>query len=185
MARREAEEIAEEYSLASNRFRMEALRRRLQDAGIDLQDPMNHQIYDSTTLLHWNHLRPAPSGSWKTEASPAERALLGRLCDPWLLENGYEPTVEPGVMGLSSDDRDIRPTFERDVAIGRIVFAKGRGRSISSRRPPAQATDRISGPKPRRGDRLAGRVRSFVVKWAVVPRFGIEVARPRRSVRLK
>ena len=89
VTRREASEIAEEYSLASNRTRIDRLRRQLLDAGIDLREPAHLEICDSTTLLHWNHLRADPSRSWSTEATPAERALMHRICLPWLLENGY------------------------------------------------------------------------------------------------
>jgi hypothetical protein len=113
VARREAEAIADEYSLDSNRNRIASLKRQLLDAGIDLEDPANHQICDSTTLLHWNHLRPVPCGSWKTDATASQRAAIRRLCDRWLLENGYEATGEAG---------DSGGEYGRDVSIGRLAF---------------------------------------------------------------
>ena len=53
----EAARIANEYSHESNKARTEALRRRLQEAGVDLESAANAQICDPTTLLHWNHIR--------------------------------------------------------------------------------------------------------------------------------
>ncbi len=69
----EAERIAHEYSLASNKARTEALRRRLEQSGVDVNQAANAQICDSTTLLHWNHVRDGGSGSWFVEfdAAPA------------------------------------------------------------------------------------------------------------------
>ena len=37
--------------------------------GVDLNEAANAQICDSTTLLHWNHVRSGGSGSWYDEAS--------------------------------------------------------------------------------------------------------------------
>ena len=72
VTRRQAIEIAEEYSLESNLTRIEALRQQLVEAGIDLTASGNFQIYDSVTLLHWNHVRPGGGGSWRTHLSPRE-----------------------------------------------------------------------------------------------------------------
>ena len=82
----EAEHIANEYSLESNKARTEALRRRLEQVGVDLNEAANAQICDSTTLLHWNHVRSGGSGSWYTEATPRQRLILRRLCGRWLKE---------------------------------------------------------------------------------------------------
>lgn len=119
VARREAAEIALEYSLASNRSRIEHLRRRLLAAGVDLDDPANLQICDPTTLLHWNHLRPARAGSWEAEATPAQRDLIRSLCDRWLLGHDYPPTgmPSPPIRGGQPDDGP----YTRDSAIGRLV----------------------------------------------------------------
>ena len=57
----EAARIAAEYSHESNRARTEALRRRLQEAGVDLESAANAQICDPKTLLHWNHIRQGDS----------------------------------------------------------------------------------------------------------------------------
>jgi hypothetical protein len=139
VARREAAEIAEAYSLASNRSRIEALRRRLLRAGIDLNDPANLQICDPTTLLHWNHLRPGHPVSWRTEATAEQRGILRRICDPWLLENGYEATdvddrtaSGPGVPEGDGDE----PPCERDLMIGRIAYVL---RRAAGRYPRASA----------------------------------------------
>ena len=85
----EAAEIAAAYSLESNKARTEALRRRLEQAGLDLNEAANSQICDWTTLLHWNHLRSGGSGSWVTQATPAQRAVLDRLCARWLRARDY------------------------------------------------------------------------------------------------
>jgi hypothetical protein len=133
VARREAAEIADDYSLASNRTRIKTLRRRLRDAGIDLHDPANLRICDSTTLLHWNHLRPVHSCSWRTDATSEQRALMARICGPWLAENGYETTeVQRALDGTARVDLTTEPVSERDLAIGRVVFLL---RSAASRYP--------------------------------------------------
>ena len=88
----EAERIALEYSHESNRARTEALRRRLQEAGVDLASAANAQICDSTTLLHWNHIRQADSKSWHALANARQRMVLQRLCGRWLKARGYAPT---------------------------------------------------------------------------------------------
>ena len=62
VARREAAAIAEEYSLASNRTRIETPAAAAPRSGY--RPPRarpTQQICDSTTLLHWNHLRAGPS----------------------------------------------------------------------------------------------------------------------------
>ena len=39
-------------------------------SGVDLNEAANALICDSTTLLHWNHVRDGGSGSWFAEATP-------------------------------------------------------------------------------------------------------------------
>ncbi len=99
VTRREAGEIADEYSLESNQKRIAALRRRLENAGVDLSAPGNLQICDPVTLLHWNHLRPGGTGSWRTDLRLLERVLLDRLCGTWLRANGY--ASEPEAVALA------------------------------------------------------------------------------------
>ena len=95
VTRREAAQIADDYSLQSNQMRIEALRRRLENAGIDLSSPGNLQICDPVTLLHWNHLRPGGCGSWQADFRLSQRVLLDRLCGAWLRTNGYGSELEP------------------------------------------------------------------------------------------
>ena len=85
----EAERIASEYSLAANKARTEALRRQLEQGGVDLAEDSNSLICDSTTLLHWNHMRDGRSGSWFAESTPRQRVILQRLCGSWLESHGY------------------------------------------------------------------------------------------------
>lgn len=90
LSREEAAEVAGEYSFQTNRRRTLELVERLQAQGVDLNDPSNLQYYDQKTLLHWNHLREGRPGNWRTHATPAQRAILSRLCDDWLVAHGYE-----------------------------------------------------------------------------------------------
>ena len=85
----EIAQIAHEYSLESNKARTEALRRRLEQVGVDLNESANAQICDSTTLLHWNHVRSGRSGSWYDEATARQRMILLRLCRSWLEKRHY------------------------------------------------------------------------------------------------
>ena len=123
VARREAAEIADEYSLGSNQTRIEALRRRLENAGIDLSARGNLQICDPVTLLHWNHLRPGGTGSWQTDFRLSERVLLDRLCGAWLRANGYASELEAAA--LAERARHACGVGLRDdltLAVGRLAF---------------------------------------------------------------
>jgi hypothetical protein len=85
----EAAAVAKEYSFQANRQRMLSMGHHLRAEGVDLDDPRNVQYYDTRTLLHWNHMRDGRSGNWRELATPRERAILARLCDPWLAAHGY------------------------------------------------------------------------------------------------
>jgi hypothetical protein len=95
----EAARIADAYSLESNKARTEALRRRLEQAGMDLKTAANAQICDSDTLLHWNHVRNGGS-SWSAEATPRQRRALQRLCGRWLQSRNY--ALRPASSGSSA-----------------------------------------------------------------------------------
>jgi hypothetical protein len=142
----EAAQIAEEYSLESNRARTEALRRRLEQAGLNLNDDGNAQICDSSTLLHWNHLRPGGTTSWTTQATPAQRAVLHRLCRRWLRARNYalypiEAQAGGILMPRLSPRECIR--IEVDLTIGRLAYL---ARAASQRFPQmAQVVKRLLG----------------------------------------
>jgi Sulfotransferase domain len=122
VTRREAAEIADDFSLESNQTRIEALRRRLENAGIDLTAPGNLQICDPVTLLHWNHLRPGGTGSWQTDSRLSQRVLLDRLCGTWLRANGY--TSEPEAAALAEKAGYTSGVGLRDdlaLAVGRLA----------------------------------------------------------------
>lgn len=85
----EADQIANEYSAESNRARIESLQNSLKQSGVDLNDASNLQICDPTTLLHWNHLRPARTETWQDLATPSQRRTLERLFGNWLEARGY------------------------------------------------------------------------------------------------
>jgi hypothetical protein len=95
----ESAEIAREYSFQANRQRMLKMGQRLKAEGINLDDPANVQYYDCRTLLHWNHLREGRVGNWRDLASPRQRAILARLCNPWLAERGYETDTRVAPVG--------------------------------------------------------------------------------------
>ncbi len=120
----EADRIADEYSLESNKARTEALRRSLEQAGMDLNTAANAQICDSSTLLHWNHVRNGGS-SWFDEATPQQRRVLQRLCGRWLQSRNY--ALRPA--GTNPGDLDdpfpnARDVFrmEANLMIGRLNF---------------------------------------------------------------
>jgi hypothetical protein len=131
----EAAEIAAAYSLESNRARTEALRRRLEQAGLDLNQAANSQICDPSTLLHWNHVRSGGSGSWLSLATPAQRALLDRLCARWLQERDYPLRPAGSESGLTAES----PIGWRDslrLEAGRAIgFLNYRVRALSQRFP--------------------------------------------------
>jgi hypothetical protein len=126
----EAARIASEYSHESNTARTEALRRRLEEAGVDLENAANAQICDPKTLLHWNHIRQGNSRSWRSLANRRQRRMLARLCGRWLTSRGYSAdTDEPASATLSAGDI-VRS--ELDLMVGRTTFLI---RNTSSRYP--------------------------------------------------
>jgi hypothetical protein len=138
---REAARIAAEYSHESNKARTEALRRRLEDAGVDLESAANAQICDPKTLLHWNHIRHGNSQSWRSLASPRQRRMLARLCGRWLMSRGYPADTDLPVSARLYASDVVRS--EVDLMVGRATFLM---RSASSRYPRAtRAIKRILG----------------------------------------
>lgn len=118
ITRHEASEIAAEYSFQTNRRRTQELVSRLQAQGVDLDDPNNRQYYDQRTLLHWNHLREGRLGNWREHATPRQRAVLGRLCDPWLTRHAYgADTVDAGTAEGPAD------VVRREVELARAWLA--------------------------------------------------------------
>jgi hypothetical protein len=121
----EAAEIAAAYSLESNRARTEVLRRRLEQAGLDLNEAANSQICDPTTLLHWNHVRSGGSGSWIAHATPRQRVILARLCGRWLQARGYPLHPAGAEAGATAEShcgwRDAL-RIEADLAVGRLNY---------------------------------------------------------------
>jgi len=121
----EAAEIAAAYSLESNRARTEALRRRLELAGLDLSQAANSQICDPSTLLHWNHVRNGGSGSWIAHATPRQRVILARLCRRWLQARGYPLHPAGAEAGAAAEShRDWRDVLriEADLAVARLNY---------------------------------------------------------------
>ncbi len=131
----EAEQIATAYSLESNKARTEALRLRLEQVGLDLNEAANAQICDSNTLLHWNHVRSGRAGSWYDEATPRQRWILLRLCGRWLEARDY-PIIpagsDAGVAPSPSIRLRDRLRIEFDLLIGWLNY---RARDASQRFP--------------------------------------------------
>ena len=116
----EAARIAALYSHESNQARTEALRRRLQEAGVDLDSVANAQICDPTTLLHWNHIRQEGSRSWRTLADPRQRWILERLCGRWLRSRGYSAETHEARRATLSVGDLVRG--EVDLMVGGATF---------------------------------------------------------------
>jgi hypothetical protein len=112
--------IAAEYSHESNKARTEALRSRLQEAGVDLDSAANAQICDPKTLLHWNHIRQGNSQSWQALASPQQRRMLNRLCGRWLTSRGY--FADPNTPGDARFAIGTLVRAEIDLMVGRMTF---------------------------------------------------------------
>jgi hypothetical protein len=121
----EAERIAGEYSLAANKARTDALRRRLEEVGMDLNEAANSLICEPATLLHWNHVRDGRSGSWFVEASPRQRVILRRMCGRWLISRGYPLVPEgadPDAMAVASLPIGERLRIELEILRGWLSF---------------------------------------------------------------
>jgi hypothetical protein len=125
LANQEAAEIAATYSLESNKARTEALRRSLEQAGLDLSEAANSQICDASTLLHWNHLRSGSTGSWVTQATPAQHVVLDRLCERWLQARGYPLRPDGAESGPARIGWGERLRLESDLAIGWLNYRLG------------------------------------------------------------
>jgi len=144
LAAGEVERIADLYSQESNRARTEALKKRLEQAGVDLENAGNTQICDPSSLLHWNHMRQKSAGSWRTMATPQQIAILHRLCGRWLMKRGYSMDGVPR-RGRSVSLSGLRVAIrgEVDILVGRLNFLV---RALSVRFPKtAQAVKRMLG----------------------------------------
>jgi hypothetical protein len=131
----EAARIARDYSLEANRARADALRRQLQEAGVDLNSATSAQICDPRTLLHWNHMRQGGAGSWRSSATPSERAMIERLCGRWLQARGYP--LEPDAPARTIPSVRDWTRGEADLWIGRATFLS---RAFSTRHPAIPRT---------------------------------------------
>jgi hypothetical protein len=116
----EAERIADLYSQESNRARTEALRQKLEQAGLDLENAGNTQICDPASLLHWNHMRQKGATSWRTTATPQQIAILHRLCGRWLKARGYS------LDGMRTRRWDFRANGLQDAIRGEVDIMVGR-----------------------------------------------------------
>ena len=96
LSHEEASSIARTYSLESNLRRTAQLTAGLERKGIDMSDVKNVRLHDPHSLLHWNHIRAGGNGTWRDEATAAEREILARICGAWLVAHEYEKDVNWG-----------------------------------------------------------------------------------------
>jgi hypothetical protein len=139
----EAESIADLYSQESNRARTDALKQRLEQAGVDLENAGNTQICDPSSLLHWNHMRRKGAASWRTSATSQQIAIVHRLCGRWLAERGYPMERVRRSQGVTVSGVRGAIRGEADIMVGRLNFLV---RAMSVRFPrTAQAVKRLLG----------------------------------------
>jgi hypothetical protein len=117
----EAAKVAAEYSFRANRERAEELGRQLRRSGVDLDDPSIAQAHDRRTLLHWNHMREGRVGDWRERATVRERAVLARICGPWLSAHGYEAD-DPDALASALD---AGPPRLAEVLRWELAMARG------------------------------------------------------------
>jgi hypothetical protein len=140
----EAKRLADLYSQESNRARTEALRQRLEQAGVDLQNEGNTQICDSSSLLHWNHMRQKGAESWRQAATAQQIDIMHRLCGRWLKARGYSFIGMPA-RRWEFTRKGLREAFqgEVDIMLGRLNYLV---RTTSVRFPKtASAVKRLLG----------------------------------------
>ncbi len=131
----EAARVAAEYSFEANRKRTSQLGRKLQQSGLDLDDPSIAQTHDRQTLLHWNHMREGRVGDWRDRATPDQRATLARICGRWLDAHGYEADDPKAIAEILAAEPDARfDSIRRALAIVRGSIAC-RLRCLSLRHP--------------------------------------------------
>ncbi len=131
----EAADVAAEYSFQANQRRTVELGKRLQQGGIDLDDPSIAQAHDRRTLLHWNHMREGRVGDWRERATARERAVLARICGNWLSSHGYEADDPAEIAsGLATEPQRLAEAiqWERTMARGWAACAL---RCLSLRHP--------------------------------------------------
>ncbi len=131
----EAARVADEYSFEANRERTRKLGQRLEQAGVDLDDPSIAQAHDRQTLLHWNHMREGRIGDWRDRATPTQRAILARICGRWLDAHDYEADDPKEIAeDLKAEPRQLLDPIHRERAILRGAIAC-RLRCLSLRYP--------------------------------------------------
>lgn len=85
----EVDALASEYSLENNRARVERFAAKLRNEGCDLSRNYNY-TYEEESLMAWNHIRDGSTGAWRKAFTPRQIAILGLICGPWLIAEGYE-----------------------------------------------------------------------------------------------
>jgi len=85
----DARRLAIMQSFPNIRKRVETFAETLRARGLDLENPCHALLYDTDTLLHWNHLRSGKVGEWRHRATVYQATVLTNVCGPWLSQNGY------------------------------------------------------------------------------------------------
>jgi hypothetical protein len=86
-----AGKIAEKYGREANLARANRLNEALARQGVDMSLPESMLLHDPETLLHWNHIRPAPWRSWRELLGLREVNLLDPVVSQWLVDSRLEP----------------------------------------------------------------------------------------------
>ncbi len=97
LAEREADRLAEAFSLDQQKRRVKAVRR--DPRGIAkrtlcrlLGRPVDY--YDKKTQLHWNHISSGKSGRWRQELTQEQCKAIKAKFGQWLIDTGFESTLD-------------------------------------------------------------------------------------------
>ena len=97
LAAGEAEQLAQQFSLEENKKRAETFAEERKKPRLFKKQ----RSFDPNTLIHWNHIQNAKNGRWRDDATPEQLQHLARLCGPWLIEHGFEKSLDWAAQGNS------------------------------------------------------------------------------------
>ena len=140
----------------TNRTRLapKRLRRRLQEAGVDLESAANAQICDPTTLLHWNHIRQGDSQILAHARQPAATADTRASLRPVAEVARLSPPI-PMSPGKPRYPLRERFAFEVDLMVGtRNIPGSVHVAAVSANGPAHQANSRAARRCPGRRHRV-------------------------------
>jgi predicted O-methyltransferase YrrM len=86
----QARAIAQKFSLEANRQRAWLLTKELRKQGKDLVQSDSALLYNSHTLLHWNHFSSGPKTNWRETLGANQLLRLEPIIGRWLIDAGFE-----------------------------------------------------------------------------------------------